>query len=71
MTQGNGASRSYRRAGFGPPPDGMAPQVWREAGQAGLYYLGRDANGDYRFTMAPEISETLRKLYPDQFRGLA
>jgi len=59
------------RAGVGSPPDGMPLQVWREAGFAGLYYLGRDASGEYRFTLDPDLSALLRQLFPDDYKGLA
>lgn len=59
------------RAGVGNPPDGMPGKVWHEAGLAGLFYLGRDASGEYRFTLDPDLSLLLRRLFPDDYKGLA
>ena len=62
---------SYPRAGGGPPPDGMPLSVWDEAGRAGLFYIGRDANGEWRFTLDPGVSEVVRRLFPSLYPGIS
>lgn len=68
---GAGRAHGVPRAGVGPAPDGMPQSVWREAGAAGLFYLGRDSNGEWRFTLSPDVSLALRSVFPDLYSGLA